>query len=177
MRLVNFTDIETTGLNDPEERIVEACCSIYDLDTEQHIETKTWRCNPMRKIGIKAQKVHGISLDMVANEPTWDLIASQVAETIRDAELLVAHNGDDFDFPFIDRELRRVGIVVTPKRTFDTMKLARWATHNGKLPRLGELAVCLDVPYDPAAAHAADYDVSVMAKCFFEARRVGFFNA
>lgn len=176
MRLVNFTDIETTGLNEPDERIIEACCSLYDLDTEEHIETQTWRCNPMRKIAPKAQKVHGISLDMVANEPTWDVTAPAVADKIRDAALIVAHNGDHFDFPFIDRELKRAGIFIPFPPTFDTMVEARWATHNGKLPRLGELAVTLDIPYDPAAAHSADYDVGIMAKCFFEGRRLGFYT-
>jgi DNA polymerase-3 subunit epsilon len=175
-RIINFLDLETTGLNEPEERVIETCCARFDLDTEQEIEIKTWRCNPMRKIGIKAQKVHGISLDMVANEPTWDLVAPEIAAKILGCVAAVAHNGDDFDFPFLDREFRRIGTILTWPQRFDTMKLARWATHNGKLPKLGELATTLDIPYDPNQAHAAEYDVRVMAKCFFEGRRLGFFK-
>lgn len=176
-RTVNFLDLETTGLNDAEERIVEACCSLYDIDTEAHIQTFTWRINPLRKIGAKAQKVHGISLDMVASEPTWDLIAPHVAGTIQPAVMAVAHNGDDFDFDFLRREFARVGQPCVWPRTFDTMKEARWATHNGKLPKLLELAASLDIPFDPTKAHAAEYDVSIMARCFFEARRIGWFTA
>lgn len=175
-RLINFLDLETTGLNEPEERIVEACCMLYDFDTEEHKKTFTWRVNPLRKIGAKAQKVHGISLDMVANEPTWDLVAPHVAGAIQPAIMAVAHNGDDFDFPFLQREFARVRQGCVFPRTFDTMKLGRFATFNGKMPKLGELAACLDVPYDPSQAHAAEYDVSVMAKCFFEARRIGWFQ-
>jgi DNA polymerase-3 subunit epsilon len=173
---VNFLDLETTGINDPAERIIEACCSIYDLDTEEHKQTFTWRINPLGvKINAKAQKVHGISLDMLKNEPTWDLIAPHVAGTIQPASLVVAHNGDDFDFDFLRREFARVQQPCIWPRTFDTMKQARWATHHGKLPKLGELAASLDIPYDPTQAHAAEYDVGVMARCFFEGRRLGFF--
>lgn len=175
-RLVNFLDIETTGMNEPEERIIEACCMLYDLDTEQLVRSKTWRCNPLRKINAKAQKVHGISLDQLANEPTWDLIAGEIAAEIECVELAVAHNGDFFDFPFLQREFARVGRPCRFPQTFDTMQTARWATFNGKIPRLGELATALDIPYDPTQAHSAEYDVSVMARCFFEGRRLGWFK-
>ena len=176
-RLVNFLDLESTGLNEPDERIIEHCSMIFDLDTEAHVDTKVWRVNPLRKIGAKAQKVHGIKLDDLAAEPTWDVVAPAIAGTIQPVEMVVAHNGYDFDFPFLDREFRRVGVMCAFPKRFDTMVEGRWATGNGKLPRLGELARCLDVDYDPAAAHAAEYDVTVMAKCFFEGRRLGFFAA
>lgn len=175
-RIIVFGDIETTGVNEPEERIIETCLMQFDLDTERHIKTWLWRCNPMRKINAKAQKIHGISLADLANEPTWDVVAPAIRGVIEPAYGFIAHNGDEFDVPFIDREMRRVGQHISWPKTFDTMKQARWATHNGKNPKLGELATCLDVEYDPSKAHAATYDVLVMAQSFFEGRRLGFFN-
>lgn len=177
-RLANFIDIESTGVNEPEERIIEIACQLADLDTEQLVAEHVWRCNPLRKINAKAQKVHGIRLDELEHEPLWDQVAPLVRGVIEDPEvqLMVAHNGDFFDFPFIDRELVRVGHQIVWPRKFDTMTNARWATANGKNPRLGELATCLDIPYDPSNAHAASYDVSVMRLSFFEARRIGFLN-
>lgn len=177
-RLLNVIDIETTGINEPDERIIEHCSSFWDIDTEEHVEDHVWRCNPLRKIHAKALKVHGIRLEDLENEPTWDTIAPLVANTITrpDVVLVAAHNGDDFDIPFIDRELRRVGHIITFPRTLDTMRKARWATANGKNPRLGELATCLDVPYDPAQAHGATYDCHVLALSIFAARRIGWFE-
>lgn len=177
-RIVNFLDIEATGLNEPEQRIIEHCSMLFDLDTEEQLKSYVWRCNPERKIEAKAQKVHGIKLEDLAHEPTFDVIAPFIRGTIEGPEIVlaVAHNGDDYDFPFLKRELERVGQRTKFPATFDTMKQARWATANGKIPRLGELAACLDVPYDPAKGHAAEYDVSVMAACFFEARRLGWFT-
>lgn len=177
-RLVNFMDIETTGLNEPEHRIIETCCQLYDLDTEQLVRGYVWRCNPLRKIDAKAQKTHGIRLDELESEPTFDVIAPQIRGVIEpnDVVLIVAHNGDHFDFPFVKRELQRVGQATRFPQTFDTMTNARWATAFGKNPRLGELCLCLDIPYDPALAHSAEYDVERMALCFFAGRRLGWFT-
>ena len=177
-RLVNMLDLEATGLNEPEHHIIEACLRLYDFDTGDLVKGFLWRCNPLRKIEAKAQKVHGITLDDLANEPTFDVIAPHIRGIMESPSVVlhVAHNGDDYDFPFIERELLRVGQLARFPKTFDTMKEGRWATGQGKLPKLQELATCLDVEYDPAKAHAAEYDVDVMAQCFFEGKRLGFFN-
>lgn len=176
MNTIVFGDIETTGINDPSERIIETCLSQYNLDTGVKLKTWLWRSNPLVKINLKAQKVHGISLADLENEPTFDVVAPAIRGVIEPACGFVAHNGDDFDVPFLLRELTRVGQPTRFPKTFDTMKEARWATANGKNPRLGELAMALDIPYDPAAAHSAEYDVDVMAECFFAGRKLGWFN-
>jgi DNA polymerase III subunit epsilon len=175
-RIITFGDLETTGVNLPEERIIETCLIQFDLDTEKELKAWLWRSNPLCKIQAKAQKVHGITLADLANEPTFDVIAPAIRGVIEPSFAFVAHNLDEFDGPFLERELARVGQRITMPRGFDTMKMARWATANGKNPRLGELATCLDVPYDPTQAHGAEYDVRVMAQCFFEARRIGWFT-
>jgi DNA polymerase III subunit epsilon len=177
-RLVNMLDIEATGLNEPEHRIIETCFRLYDFDSGDMVRGYIWRSNPLRKIDAKALKVHGITLDALASEPTFDVIAPLIRGIINNPEVVlhVAHNGDFYDFPFLERELARVGHVSRFPETFDTMQEGRWASGNGKLPKLQELATCLDVEYDTAKAHAAEYDVDVMAQCFFEGRRLGFFN-
>lgn len=175
-RRINFLDTETTGLNEPDERIVEYCANIWDLDTREKIKVFNWRINPQRKIGAKAQKVHGISNADVENEPTYDQRAPLIKSTIEPMFMCVAHNGDHFDFPFIRREQQRVGQFTKFPLTFDTMTQARWATPYGKNPRLGELCMALDVPYDPSAAHAAEYDTDVMAAAFFKALDLGWFS-
>lgn len=175
-RIINFLDIETTGLNEPDHRIIEHCSMLFDLDTEAHLKTYTWRCNPMRKIDPKALKTHGITLAELENEPLFDAVAPLIRGTINTAYACVAHNGHFFDFDFIERECRRVGAPVAFPIKFDTMTEGRFATPLGKNPKLQELAECLDVEYDPAKAHAAQYDVEVMAQCFFTGRRLGWFN-
>lgn len=176
-RIVNFLDIETTGSNQPDERIIEHCSMLFDLDSEAHVATHTWRINPMCKIKPSAQSVHGISADMLAHEPVWDAVAPSIRATIENAYMVVAHNGLFFDFDFLEREFARIGHRFMFPLKFDTMLEGKWAHPLGKFPKLGELAQCLDVEYDPAKAHSAEYDVSVMAQCFFEGRKLGWFNA
>lgn len=174
--LIGFTDIETTGKNEPEHRIVEVACGLFDLSTGREIDMWVRRSNPLRSIDAKAREVHGIAREDLEAEPTWDLLAPELIAKLDAGDIWAAHNGDFFDFPFIERELGRVGTLYRFKRTFDTMVQARWATGNGKNPTLGELCQCLDVTYDPSAAHSAEYDIRVMAKAFFAARRLGFYE-
>ena len=81
-----------------------------------------------------------------------------------------------FDGPFIAAELNRIGVNVPDVHSFCTMENARWACPDGKLPRLGELCFAMGVDYDPAKAHAAEYDVQVMMDCYFKGLLRGFYQ-
>lgn len=173
--ILGVLDTETSGKNEPEHRIVEFAGKRFDMSTSQPIDSLIRRYNPMRAIDKKAFEVHGISRDELAGEPLWQDGADELIAYLGSADVWCAHNGDWFDFPFIIREFERVGRRFAFRNTFDTMVNARWATSNGKNPALGELCQCLDVPYDPSQAHAAEYDIDVMAACIFAARRLGYF--
>jgi DNA polymerase-3 subunit epsilon len=90
--------------------------------------------------------------------------------------VIVAHNGNGFDLPFIAAELLRIGSPVPNVQSVDTMLDGRWATPNGKYPNLEELCFAMDVPYDQKLAHSAEYDVNVMLDCFFKALKMGFYK-
>jgi DNA polymerase-3 subunit epsilon len=170
-------DLETTGLDwIAGHKIIEICLSLYSDDGKK-LGSFESRVNPMRPIDAKAEAVHGISLGDLIGEPTFDKVAPRVTEIMQHTDVLVAHNGHDFDFPFLEHQLREALHVSFPTkmRLFDTKTNARWATWNGKSPKLEELAYSLDVEYDKEKAHGASYDVDVMMACFFEARRRGFF--
>lgn len=162
-------DIETTGLEQEKgHRIIEICCSLYDLDARQKRLTWSKRINPHRSILADAERVHGISISDLANCPSWEETAPTVQAILKKCHIIVGHNGDSFDFPFIAAELVRVGLQPPNPKTFDTMVNARWATPFGKLPKLQELCFALGIEYDPAKAHAAEYDVDVMMSALWE---------
>ena len=50
-------DLETTGLNAQDDRIIELCAGIY-TDDGRLIKTVTLRFNPCRPIDKKAQAIH-----------------------------------------------------------------------------------------------------------------------
>lgn len=174
-------DIETTGLDwEAGHRVIELGMILYDYDPVTNDFNRlggfTQRINPQRSIDPAAQQVHGIRFDDVAMEPTWEVIAPKLVKIMRSTKVIVAHNGDGFDLPFITHELLRIGLPIPDVKTVDTMKSARWATVNGKYPTLGELCFATGTSYDTAQAHAALYDVDRMMECFIKAHKQGFFT-
>lgn len=170
-------DIETTGLSVVDgHRIIEVAALRYDLLTGELVDKLVTRVNPERSIDIDAQNVHGIKLEDLEHEPLWPSVAPDVHAFIRSGKVVVIHNAQ-FDAPFVDAELMRVGLQfpVEPA-VFCTMENGRWACFDGKLPRLQELCFALGVHYDTTKAHAAEYDVAQMMSCFFRGLKRGFFK-
>jgi DNA polymerase III subunit epsilon len=170
-------DIETTGLERGDHRIIELYAGVWDLGTKSLIEELFLRIDPQRSIDPAASRVHHIYGPDLIGCPIWDKpLASRVHHffSLPAVKLVVGHNGDDFDLPFINHELKRVGVSEISIPSLDTMKTGRNATPNGKLPNLRELCFAYDVEYDPSKAHAASYDVSVMMECFFRGVEWGY---
>lgn len=167
-------DLETTGLNAQDDRIIELCAGIY-TDDGRLIKTVTLRFNPCRPIDKKAQAIHKITIEELLSCPKFAEKAAQIGQLLSKAGLIVIHNAA-FDAPFLKAELTRNGIKPPHVPVYDTMAESRWATFDGKVPNLGELCWALDVPYNPEEAHAADYDVDCMMKSFFKMVDKGFFS-
>lgn len=174
MKIIGL-DTETTGLDQEKgHRIIEIAMLTYELDGTL-VDRWVQRIDPQRSIDPGAQAAHGISYTELVGQPKWEDVAEEVQRRVGTADLLVAHNMG-FDGPFIAAELQRVGLQVPNVPSLCTMENARWACPDGKLPRLGELCFALGVDYDPAKAHAADYDVQVMMASFFRAYERGFYT-
>jgi DNA polymerase-3 subunit epsilon len=179
--LICGSDTETTGLlgkdgTPGDHRIIEVYAGLWDTKTRKQVDELFLRINPQRSIDVKAQQVHKISLADLAGCPIWKGVAEQVRDFHEEGDLVIGHNWDGFDAPFIDGELLRVGLPKLTKPTFDTMLKGRWATPMGTVPNLGALCFACGVPYDPAQAHAAGYDVRVMMQAFFNGLDWGFFE-
>ena len=105
MRLCYF-DLETTGLDPHEDRIVEiAWLSATDLEEGDAYDTLI---NPEVPIPAEATEVHGISDEDVAEAPTFEEVAEAVELAVRDA-VLIGYNIRRFDTVMLDAELRRAG--------------------------------------------------------------------
>lgn len=175
--LITGLDTETTGLSQSNgHRLVEVAMKVYHWPSRTVRLEFEQRINPQRTIDPKAQEVHGISIADLAGKPTIEKVAPRIMKILEKTDLLVAHNGVGFDFPFLYGELMRLGHEPPNVEGFDTMLEGRWACASGKVPSLGELCWACDVDYDPTAAHAAMYDVDVMMESFFKAFDLGFFK-
>lgn len=106
-RPICFFDLETTGTNITNDRIVEI--AIIKLFPNGTTESKRWLVNPEMPIPAEASEVHGITDEKVANEPNFKIVAPKIYEMIKDADL-AGFNSDRFDIPLLAEEMLRAGI-------------------------------------------------------------------
>ncbi len=102
-------DLETTGLDVENDRIVEICCIKLFLDNTRDLQT--FRINPGKPIAPAATEVHGISDADVANEPTFAALAPQLFSLFSECDF-TGYNIERFDLPLLTREFARVGMVL-----------------------------------------------------------------
>jgi|TARA_B110000444_G_scaffold110738_1_gene104512 DNA polymerase-3 subunit epsilon len=99
-----FFDLETTGLNISNDRIVEI--SILKIFPNGNKESKTWLVNPEILIPLEASNIHGITDDIVKDKPNFKIIAHDVKSMINNCDL-AGFNSNKFDIPLLAEELLR----------------------------------------------------------------------
>jgi DNA polymerase-3 subunit epsilon len=102
-----FFDLETTGTNVAKDRIVEI--SILKILTTGEKEQRTWLVNPEMEIPEVVVAIHGISNEMVVNEPTFAMLSKEIYQFIKDSDL-AGFNSDRFDIPLLAEEMLRAGV-------------------------------------------------------------------
>ncbi len=108
-----FFDLETTGIDVASDRIVEI--SLLKINPDGKEETKTMRINPEMPIPQQATEVHGITDEDVKNEPSFNIVAKDVAKFISGCDL-AGYNSNKFDIPLLAEEFLRVGVDIDLKK-------------------------------------------------------------
>ena len=99
-------DLETTGLNITQDRIVEiAIIKVHPNGDEDEFHSLV---NPEIEIPIEISEIHHIYQEDIKDKPTFKEIAEKVVGFIGDADL-VGFNSNKFDIPVLSEELLRVG--------------------------------------------------------------------
>lgn len=112
-RPICFFDLETTGIDIVNSRIVEI--SILKVFPNGNKESLTLRVNPGVPIPPATTKIHGISDKMVANEPSFKEIAPRIQAMLKDSDL-AGFNSNRFDIPLLAEELLRADIDLDLRR-------------------------------------------------------------
>lgn len=107
-RNIAIIDLESTSSDPYKDRIVEIAILVVDRNlNEVHPLVSTY-INPGVPIDPKAQEVHGISDEKVANAPTFAQVSDSLFEALKDCDLCF-YNGIRFDLPMLVEEFARVG--------------------------------------------------------------------
>ena len=119
-----FLDTETTGLSFGDgHKVVEiACIETKDLIATGKVFHKF--INPKRSMPEEAFKVHGFSDDFLSDKETFDQIADDFLNFIKEKKIII-HNAS-FDLGFLDGEL---GLIqkekINKKLVIDSLQVAR----------------------------------------------------
>lgn len=106
-----FFDLETTGTNVTQDRIVEL--SYIKVFPDGNREEKTRRLNPEMPIPAAATAVHHITDEDVADAPTFRQIAKSLHSIFENCDI-AGFNSNKFDVPMLIEEFDRAGL------SFDT---------------------------------------------------------
>tara|TARA_R110000796_G_scaffold73842_1_gene165864 strand:- start:10285 stop:11037 length:753 start_codon:yes stop_codon:yes gene_type:complete len=104
--LITF-DIESTGVNAQEDRIIEI--SLIKKFPDGKTETKTRRINPGIPISAEASEVHGIFIEDLKDAPRFKDIAISLKDYMKGCDF-AGFNSNRFDVPMLQYEFERVGI-------------------------------------------------------------------
>jgi DNA polymerase-3 subunit epsilon len=159
-------DTETTGFDPAQgDRIIEVAAVelMNDLPTGRTYRTLV---NPLCPIGIGAQRVHGITDEMVATAPLFEEIADDLIAFLGDAPLII-HNAA-FDVKFLNHEFGLVGKPpIDNDRVIDTVVMAR-AKFPGAPANLDALCRRFQIPLAGRDKHAALLDCQLLARVYLE---------
>ena len=119
-----FLDTETTGLSFRDgHKVIEIAC----IETKGLIATgKVFHklINPKRSIPEEAFKVHGFSQDFLSDKETFDQVADEFLNFIKDKKIII-HNAS-FDLEFLDGELGSIKRnKINKKLVIDSLEVAR----------------------------------------------------
>lgn len=104
-----FFDLETTGLDIANDRIIEiAYIKVYPNGDE---ESFTYRINPERPIPAESTAVHGITDEDVKDCPTFKEKAKKIAADFKGCDL-AGYNSARFDLPMLAEEFLRADVDI-----------------------------------------------------------------
>jgi len=106
-RPLAFFDLEATGINVGADRIVEIAILKAMPDGTELV--KTWRVNPEMPIPLQTSLIHGIYDEDIANEPTFKVLATEIAAFLGDSDL-AGYNSNKFDIPMLLEEFLRAEV-------------------------------------------------------------------
>lgn len=102
-----FFDLETTGINITQDRIVEI--SVIKVMPNGEEIRRTRRINPEMPIPKESTDIHHITDEDVKDAPTFRQVAKSLAQMFAGADI-AGFNSNRFDIPMLDQEFQRADV-------------------------------------------------------------------
>ena len=159
--MIAVIDFETTGFKAGLDEVLQ----VSIIDENENVLLNTY-CKPVNCDSWEdAQKVHGITPLMVANELPFERYTEAVLEILTKADYVIAYN-----YAFEDKFLRAYGIEVDRKKWFDPMLAfaeiyGEWNEYYGNY-KWQSLSKCAEYYGYTFKAHDSLEDVKATLYCY-----------
>jgi DNA polymerase-3 subunit epsilon len=108
-----FFDLETTGIDVTNDRIVEI--SYLKIFPNGDEVSKTMKINPTIPIPAKVVVIHGISDEDIKDAPTFNEVARSLAQEFEGCDF-AGYNSNKFDIPLLAEEFLRADVDIDLKK-------------------------------------------------------------
>ena len=117
-----FFDLETTGVDPFNDRIVQIGC--IRIETDGSKTEKEWLINPGIPIPAAVSQIHGITDDRVKDSPYLGDIVQELRDMFFSVDL-GGYNAKNFDIPLLVQEFFRIGLTLDIEdiKIVDPMKI------------------------------------------------------
>ncbi len=150
-------DLETSGLEPGNARVIEVAILLMNSNGEIHEEYATLVNPGNGRVGPTF--IHHITEEAVLSAPTFEEIAGDILKRFEN-RIVVAHHAA-FEDKFLAAEFRRVGIKLPPIPALDTLWLSRQVVD---LPNYKMQTVLQNYGVEETDLHTALGDVRALAK-------------
>ena len=169
-------DTETTGLSAQNgDRLIEFA-GVEMIDRRLTGNNLHLFIDPERDIPEEAIAIHGITPKILQEKKAtvFSVVAQQIAEYLRDSELVIHNAG--FDIGFLNMEFNRLGmpnVESITKNQIDTLQMAR-ERYPGQKNSLDALCTRLEVDRSKRVLHGALIDCELLAEVYLAMTRSQF---
>jgi DNA polymerase-3 subunit epsilon len=154
-----FYDTETTGVRPDRDRIIEIA-AFDPLRNESFVQF----INPGIPIPPESTAICKITDDMVKDADSFAVVGQKFIDFCGADAVLIAHNNDRFDKPFLEYETKRSGLQLPTWKYLDTLKWSRKYRPDLPSHALQNLREVYGI--EANQAHRALDDVMILHKIF-----------
>ena len=162
VRQLRVFDLETTGLNTEQDRVVQFGTATFKNGALLRIDDLL--VNPCTPIPMEASNVHGIYDSDVEDAPTFGLVGDTVAHTVSQSEeqVLCGYNALRFDVPLLNAEFERhcYAARIDPDRVIDPFVWLSYHRRHWPSRRLAVAAERFNCPLVDAHRASADAEAT-----------------
>jgi len=186
-------DLETTGLDDQKDEIVEIAGVKFTIDQERDSVTGEPKNNgkykqvtldtfesfikPNMHMPEETSKINGITDDMLVDAPSAEEVLPAFAKFCGLSTILIAHNAS-FDAKFLNTAMCKGDMLLPQNPILDSLQMSRKILPEAKVHKLGVLAKRfrreLTIKLDDEALHRALYDCEILRDVFLSLLRKQF---